>query len=94
MKNDFQETNRFTTAPDVNISVIDGEAALLNVRTGAYFGLNEVGTFIWEGYAEGKSYEEVVQAICREFSVDPQVAVADAKVFTRKILDLGLLQVK
>lgn len=91
---DFSEKNCFVVAADVNSTIVSGEAALLNVRTGAYFGLNPVGTFIWQLYGEGKSYADVLPAICQEFSVDPAVAAADAEAFTRKMLDLGLLQIR
>ena len=33
-------------APDVLFSEVQGEAVLLNVKTGIYFGLNQVGTNI------------------------------------------------
>lgn len=94
MKPEFHETSCFLSAPDITVSIIDGEAALLNVRTGAYFGLNKVGTFIWQAYAEGKTFGEVVPVVCREFSVDASVAVTDARVFTQKMLDRGLLRVR
>ena len=94
MKTEFQESSCFRSAQDINFSIIDREAALLNVRTGAYFGLNEVGTFIWQSYTEGKTFGEVVKAVCLEFKVDASVAMADTKTFTQKILDRGLLQVR
>jgi len=92
MNTDFQGSSCFSVAPDITISVIDGEAALLNVRTGAYFGLNAVGTFIWQSITEGKTFDETVQCICAEFSADVAVAAADARTFTQKMLDRGLLR--
>lgn len=94
MKTEFQDSSRFAASPDVSISVIDGEAALLNVSTGAYFGLNAVGTFIWQTFTAGKTFGETVQGICREFSVDAARAAADARAFTQKILDRGLLRLQ
>ena len=92
MKQEFQGVSRFSVSPDIKISVIDGEAALLNVRTGAYFGLNPVGTLIWQSLADGKTFDEAVQVVCKEFAVDAAVAAADARTFARKMLDRGLLQ--
>lgn len=89
---DIQNDTGFKAAPDIQVSILDGEAALLNVRTGAYFGLNAVGTLIWKAYTEeDRRFDEVVQAICREFSVDAAVAARDARLFTEKILARGLL---
>lgn len=88
------ESSRFVPAPDITASIIEGEAALLNVRTGVYFGLNAVGTFLWKAYSEGQTFGEAVESVCREFSVSPAVAQADARAFTLKILDRGLLQAR
>ena len=85
-------SSRFVAAEEINVSVIDGEAAALNVQTGSYFGLNQVGTFIWERYAEGKSLGEVVEALCERFPVDAQTASRDVQAFTRKVVELGLLR--
>ncbi|MDD5706632.1 MAG: PqqD family protein [Kiritimatiellae bacterium] len=91
---DIAESDRFEPAPDITASVMEGEAALLNVRTGAYFGLNAVGTFLWNSYAEGKTFGEAVQAVCKEFAVTPDVARRDAAAFTQKTLTRGLLQAR
>lgn len=90
---DIQNDTGFAAAPDIQVSILDGEAALLNIRTGAYFGLNAVGTLIWKAYTEEhRPFGEVVQAVCREFSVTPEVADRDARRFTEKILARGLLK--
>lgn len=91
---DIVDSSRFAPAPDITASVMEDEAALLNVVTGAYFGLNAVGTLLWQAYAEGKSFGEAVAAVCKEFAVAPDVARADALTFTRKTLDRGLLRVR
>ncbi len=85
-------SKHFSVAPDIKISIIDGEAALLNVRTGAYFGLNAVGTLIWQSFAEGKTFDQTVQRITKEFAAEVSVATADARKFTEKMLALGLLR--
>ena len=36
-----------TISPDVVFRDLDGEAVLLNLALGIYFGLNEVGTRMW-----------------------------------------------
>ena len=36
-----------TISPDVAFRDLDGEAVLLNLATGTYFGLNEMGTRMW-----------------------------------------------
>ena len=40
--------SRVTIGPDVVFRELDGEAVILNLETGLYFGLNEMGTRIWQ----------------------------------------------
>ena len=84
--------SRFTAAPDVNAKVLEAEAVLLNVKTGAYFSMNKVGTHIWELYGAGRSLSEVVAGVCERFEVTPERAEADVRAFTAALLERGLLQ--
>jgi hypothetical protein len=72
--------------------VLEGEAVLLNIRTGAYFSLNKVGTHIWQLYSSGQSLSEVVGGVCARFAVDPQRAENDVRNLTEQLLERGLLQ--
>jgi len=86
---DMQAT--FTPHPDLEVQVLDGEAVILNTRTGAYFGTNPVGTHIWQLYAEGKTVAEVVDGVVARFEVDAERAQADVLAFTESLLKGGLL---
>lgn len=81
----------FKTSPDIQVRVLDGEAVLLNIQTGAYFGANKVATAIWQHYAEGLSLGKVVESIIERFEVEQPRAEADVMAFTRLMLDKGLL---
>ena len=43
----------YTASPDVVSREVAGEAVLLNLESGLYFGLNEVGSAIWQALDEG-----------------------------------------
>ena len=83
--------SRYVPSPDITVRVLDGEAVLLNVQTGAYFGLNKVGTHIWQLYSEGKSTAEVVDGVCLRFAVTVERAEADVRAFTERLVERGLL---
>ncbi|MEN9577271.1 MAG: hypothetical protein RJA70_280 [Pseudomonadota bacterium] len=40
-------TTRFSVPGHVVSEEVDGELVLLNLHTGIYFGLNQLGTFVW-----------------------------------------------
>lgn len=81
----------FTPSPDIQVRILDGEAVLLNIQTGAYFGANKVATLIWELYAQGLTMQEVTDRIVERFEVDQARAEADVRAFTQMLLDKGLL---
>lgn len=84
--------DRFTPSPDVKVNVMDGEAVLLDLRTGAYFGLNKVGAHIWTLYGEGQSVHQAIEGVCQRFEVDAVRAERDTRALTEKLVERGLLR--
>src|SRR2546426_12791479 len=54
-----------------------GEAAILNLKSGVYYGLNAVGARIWSLIQEPKSVEDIRDAILNEYDVDPERCESD-----------------
>ena len=49
-----------------------GESVILNLNTGMYFGLNEVGASIWALLQQPITVDEICAAISQEYEVDTQ----------------------
>jgi hypothetical protein len=68
---------RVSIPSDVLFHELDGEAVLLNLQTGKYFGLDPTGTRIWHYLVEfgllGMAYERMLD----EYDVDAEVLRAD-----------------
>ena len=79
--------------PDVVFRILDGEAVLLNLKSGVYFGLNEMGTNIWNNLAENGSLEAVYSRILEQYAVEPEVVKSDLLRITGELLDKGLVSV-
>jgi hypothetical protein len=88
---ELQNQNRFTLSPDVKANLMDGEAVLLDLKTGAYFGLNKVGAHIWQLYADGQTLQDVIAGVCQRFAVEPDRAERDTRALTQKLVERGLL---
>jgi hypothetical protein len=59
-------------------SKIGDETIILNHQEGVYFGLEEVGTFVWAKLQTAPhSLDELIDAICAEYETDPSEAKAD-----------------
>ena len=62
-------TSRVRVNDDVLFQELQGEAVLLNLKSGVYFGLDPVGTRIWQLFAEHEVLSEVAQAVVAEYDV-------------------------
>lgn len=78
--------------PDVQYTVLDGEAVLLNLANGYYYTLNRVGTAIWELFAERRPLHAVADEICRRFDVERERARDDLFALVIRLEREGLLQ--
>ena len=67
------------------------EMILLDLDTGVYFGLNEVGADIWLGISRGDSLEEVVGAIVNKYEVDRDRSASDVLNLAATLLERGLV---
>ena len=67
------------------------EMILLDLDTGVYFGLNQVGAEIWLGISRGDSLEEVVGDIMSKYEVERSRSASDVLELAAKLLDRGLV---
>jgi Coenzyme PQQ synthesis protein D (PqqD) len=71
-----------------------GEAAILNVKTGVYYGLDPVGARIWNLMQDPRAVIEIQTAITNEYDVEPERCASDLVGLLEKLLAEGLIEVK
>ena len=72
---------------------LDGEAVILNLETGTYFGLNEAGTRIWSLIQEHGSLRRVFDAMQKEYEVSPEALESDLLRIADELRAKGLVSV-
>jgi hypothetical protein len=83
---------RFVPQTDVHAQVLFGEAVLLDVTSGTYFGLNAVGTRIWELLVQERPLRAVLAALGEEFDVEPETLGRDVAAFIDALELRGLVR--
>ena len=73
---------------------LGGEAAILSIRNGVYYGLDPVGAQIWNLLQEPHRVAEIREAVLREYEVEPERCERDLIVLLEKLLVEGLIEVK
>jgi hypothetical protein len=71
-----------------------GEAAILNVKSGVYYGLDPVGARIWNLMQEPRAVAEIQSTIASEYDVEPERCAQDLTELLQKLLAEGLIEVK
>ncbi len=71
-----------------------GEAAILNIKKGVYYGLDPVGAQIWRLIQQPRSVNEVREAIVSEYDVEPERCESDLLALLARLLAEGLIEVK
>jgi len=71
---------------------LDEETVLLELRNGNYYGLNSVGTVIWEMIQQPKSVEAVCSAIQEQYSVDSETCSRDVLRVIQELRGAGLVE--
>jgi hypothetical protein len=82
---------RVSVSEDVVARDLAGEAVLLHLGTGTYFGLNAVGTRIWHLLAEHQSTEAVLPLLLQEFDTDELQLRRDLDALVAQLLAKQLL---
>lgn len=71
---------------------LDGEAVILNLESGVYFGLNDAGSRIWALIQEHKSLRKVLEVMEREYEAAPDVLQADLLKLVGQLHEHGLVR--
>ena len=78
---------------DVLVAQLDGESVLLNVKSAYYFGLDEVGTRIWDLLVSSESIQRAYESGLAEFDVEPDSFRTDMAELLDSLVGQGLLEV-
>ena len=82
----------FTVPEEVVFRDLSGEAVLLNLETGTYFGLDPVGTRAWHLVTECGRLERVFERLLAEYDVEPDALRADLIALFEQLATHGLVR--
>lgn len=83
-----------TRSSEVLFQEVGGEAVLLDLASEQYFGLDSVGTRIWDLLDGEIPLERVHATLCAEYDADAQRIRDDLLALARALLDAGLVQAR
>jgi Coenzyme PQQ synthesis protein D (PqqD) len=71
-----------------------GEVAILNIKSGVYYGLDPIGAHIWNLMQEPRQVVEIQNSIASEYDVEPERCARDVVGLLEQLLAEGLIELK
>ena len=78
-------------SPEVISQEVSGETVLLDLESENYFGLDEVGTRIWQLIKETNDLQSIYKTLLTEYDVSEERLQQDLDTLLAEITGLGLV---
>ncbi|HVH70482.1 MAG TPA: PqqD family protein [Candidatus Dormibacteraeota bacterium] len=85
--------DRASAPAHVLVRVLDQESVLLNLETEEYFGLDEIGTRMWQLVTASPNIDAAYRELLAEYDVRPEVLRENLTELLGHLVKHGLLQV-
>ena len=72
---------------------VEGEAAILNLKNGVYYGLNPMGARIWSLIQEPKQVAQLRDQLLTEYEVETARLETDVRQLLADLAEHGLIEV-
>jgi Coenzyme PQQ synthesis protein D (PqqD) len=73
---------------------LDGEAVILNMKSGVYCGLNEVGARIWQLVQKTIDIEQICETLLAEYNVEKERCENEVLALLQQMAAKGLIEIK
>ena len=90
----INKDTKFKISSDVVISEINNESVLLNLNTGIYFQVNEMGSFILAELTNYQNLATLQEKIILSFDVSAEACKDDLENFLETLLKKNLLLIE
>ncbi len=74
-------------------SDLGDEVVILNLKSGVYHGLNEVGAKVWSFIQQAKSVKQISEMLLQEYDVDVEQCNSDLIVLLSDLLAAELISI-
>lgn len=94
MRNVVRPSSIINASADVAACELDGGAALIDLKSGDYFKLNETAHFFWSLIGTPRSLKDIMTAMADHYDVDAAVLDADVRALVADLSQQGLIVVE
>ena len=84
-------TQTIEISSEVLTQELDGETVILDLKSESYFGLDEVGTRIWQLLQEQEDIETITATMLNEYDVEEQQLEMDIQNLLTQLNEAGIV---
>lgn len=84
-------SQRVTVADNVLVRELEGESIVLDLSNENYYGLDEIGTKMWQTLASMHTIQDAYNALLQEYDVEPEQLRQDLEDLVAQLVENGLL---
>ncbi|MBN2068003.1 MAG: PqqD family protein [Opitutales bacterium] len=92
MSNHFLLDQTIVRNSELSFTEIDGETVVMNVETGNYYGIDEVGSRIWELLKEPLSIKDLCVSLTEEYDADLETIQGDLLPYLQELITENLIK--
>jgi len=94
MVNAISKHSVVSVVDDLVSADLDGEAVILNLKSGIYYGLDDVGARVWSLIQKPSSVSDIRDVILEEYEVEPDRCERDVLSLLQALAVQGLLKIQ
>lgn len=76
---------------DLLFNEIDGEVVMLSIENSEYFGMDRIGTHIWNLIETPISFKSLIDKLKKHYEVEEEQCIRDTSLFLNKLLEKDLI---
>src|SRR5436305_10593909 len=85
MSGEIDPASHITIPPKVLAREVGDESVILSVESGSYFGLDAVGTRMWQLIGAGNTVRAICESMLQEFDTTPEQLTLDVSALLRQL---------
>jgi hypothetical protein len=85
--------SRIALSKDQASCDLAGETAIVNLKSGVYYGLDPMGTHVWKLLHEPATFAELCESLMRDYDVNGSTLETDMRAFLGELADHGLVDI-
>ena len=89
----LDDHSRITVTKEQVSCDLAGEAAILNLKNGVYYGLDPVGARIWYLIQESRTFGELRDTMLGEYDVEPGRLEDDLRILLGELAEQQLVEI-